>query len=182
MTNFQIRKAFSVFFFLAIMSLLSTNCHTAKNHDNGEHKTGEHTEKHKDSDSKKQGKDLKDYKVGEVLQLNMETYITIGSESLKMKIQEISEDSRCPLNVNCIQPGKAKIELMVIKELDMVSSVNLIAKGGGCQKMDGSCGNSTISQGYKFSLMGLTPYPGEDGKSSVSKEKYVAHVKVEALR
>ncbi|MFT4666171.1 MAG: hypothetical protein ACI8YQ_002857 [Polaribacter sp.] len=179
MTTTKINKFLSTLFFMAVIAVLSLNCHTSKNHDNGEHKDKDGKEHVKDA--KEQNTDLAKHKLGETLQITNGDYVSIASESLQIKIQAITEDSRCPLNTNCIQAGKAKLELMVIKELDMVSSVNLIAKGG-CQKMDGSCGNSAIAQGYKFTLIALTPYPGEDGKNSVPKDKYVAHVKVEAVK
>ncbi len=165
---------------MAAIAILSLNCHTSKNHNEEAHKNME-KEKEQVEDPKEQKNEGSNHSLGETFQIANGSYVNIGSESLKIEIQAITEDSRCPLNTQCFQAGKAKLELMIIKELDMVSTVNLTAKGG-CQKMDGSCGNSHIAQGYKFTLMALTPYPGEDGKTSVPKDQYVAHLKVVAVR
>lgn len=179
MVKSKINSFLSSFLLLSAIAIFSLNCHTSKNHDNGEHKNKE--EKEQNKDSKEQETNHSEHQLGETIQLTNGDYLSIGSESIKMKIQAVTEDSRCPLNTQCFQAGKAKLEVMMIKELDMLSTINLVAKGG-CQKMDGSCGNSDIAQGYKFTLMALTPYPGEDGKMSVPKDKYVAHVKVEAVK
>ncbi len=177
MTGSKIYSSLNVFLLMLALALFTLNCHTSKNHDKTEHKEKE--EKEHEKEPKENDKD--NHVLGETIELKMGEEVSIGSESLEIRIQEVKEDSRCPLNMQCFQAGKAKVELMMVKELDMVSSVNLVAKGG-CQKMDGSCGNSAIAQDYKFTLIALTPYPGENGKNKVPTDKYVAHVKVEAVR
>ena len=116
------------------------------------------------------------HKLGEVLLLNNKERVAIDTEGLKLKIDRI-EESRCPLNVQCFQAGTAKVHLSVVKE-DYVYMVDLKAKGN-CQKTDGSCGNKVTTKGYTFTLVSLTPYPGEGEGQSINQDKYVAHVKVE---
>lgn len=151
------------------ISLFCLNCHTSKNHDHN------NPENQDNNDGKEEPMD-DGHKLGEVLKITSSERVAIGSENLKLKLESVGE-SRCPLNVQCFQIGKAKTKFQVIKD-DMIFFVELSALGG-CQKTDGSCGDSSTMHGYKFTLMSLTPYPGEDGKTSIQQENYVASVKVE---
>lgn len=117
------------------------------------------------------------HQLGDILQVNNSQVTTLSSEKLQVQIEKVAE-SRCPTGVNCITAGKAKVMLQVIKEGDMLSTVTLNAKGL-CQKTDGSCGDSAKAMGYKFTLLYLSPYPGEDGKTSIPQDKYIAHIKIE---
>jgi hypothetical protein len=165
MYNLHLTKQLQSLVALLVLALCCANCHTSKKSEPG---TTDTTEQPKDMEPKHQ--------LGELLPLTMADKISISSESMRLSIESVGE-SRCPLNVQCIQAGKAKVKLSVQKE-DMVYFVDLTAKGS-CQKTDGSCGDSATVRGYKYTLISLTPYPGEDGTTSVQQDKYVATVRVE---
>jgi hypothetical protein len=156
---------FQLFIPFLAMVFLSANCHSSKKIDQP---TTDTTTAPQDMEPKHQ--------LGDLLPLTIADRISIQSEKLILSIESVGE-SRCPLNVQCIQAGKAKVKLSVQKE-DMVYFVDLTAKGN-CQKTDGSCGDSSTVRGYKYTLMSLTPYPGENGSTSVLQDKYIATVRVE---
>jgi hypothetical protein len=150
---------------LLVLALCCANCHASKKTDQGT------------TDTSSQPQDMEPkHQLGDLLPLTIADRISIQSENLRLSIESVGE-SRCPLNVQCIQAGKAKVKLSVQKE-DMVYFVDLTANGN-CQKTDGSCGDSSTVRGYKYTLMSLTPYPGEDGTTAVQQDKYVAFVRVE---
>jgi len=179
----KVIRQLSVVLFAGLLSCLLLNCHTTKNPESGD--KDKNTKDQQDvsdkvEDKNDKGADLDNvstdsYELGDVLPLTKGGYIKVAD--LKLKVSSVA-DSRCPKGVNCITAGKAKIELMVIKQGDMASSASLTARGN-CDKTDGSCGNSANSQGYTFTLMSLTPYPGDDGKTTVQQDKYVANVRVD---
>lgn len=113
-------------------------------------------------------------KLGDELILSMEdTYI--ASEDLHLKVIKV-QDSRCPLNTNCIQAGKGKV-FVEIKKGNTTETKTLEAKGS-CHETDGSCGKSINYNGYKITLITLTPYPGDDGVKFIKQENYRAKVVV----
>ncbi len=114
------------------------------------------------------------YNLGETIMLSLDTPVAIKSQNISLLFSEVSSDNRCPKGVNCIQAGKAKINIDFAVG-DAVSPIQLEAKGL-CQKEDGSCGTSTKAQGYTIKLYQLYPYP-EDG-SNKNDLKYLAKVMV----
>lgn len=140
----------------AFLLLVSWNCNTTKSNGGNETPSGP--------------------QLGDVLMIKNVEKTSISSEDLHLRIDKVAE-SRCPKGVQCIQAGEGKLDLLVIKGSHNFT-VSLKAKGN-CFDTDGSCGNTTSAEGYTFSLMQLTPYPGEDSKPYVKQEDYVAHVKVE---
>jgi len=114
------------------------------------------------------------YGLGETIMLSLKTPVYIKSENITLLFSEVSSDNRCPKGVNCIQAGKAKINVDVAIG-DAVSPVKLEARGL-CQKEDGSCGTSTKAQGYTINLYQVYPYP-EEGQNK-SETKYLAKVMI----
>jgi len=49
----------------------------------------------------------------------------IESENLSIKFVNVAEDSRCPVGVQCVWPGQAKIELEIKRK-------DLFYKASGC--------------------------------------------------
>ncbi|MFK7809198.1 MAG: hypothetical protein AB8F74_15450 [Saprospiraceae bacterium] len=163
------------------VTLFAFGCHTHKNHDHGDHdKKAEETKeviKEEMDKTDPQPERPEILKLGQEIRITKDNPVTIKSEWMEIRLREV-KDSRCPKDVNCIQAGEAEVRLMMVRQGDMASDVRLKAKGN-CFETNGSCGNNAKAQGYVFSLVSLTPYPGEDGKQSVDQGKYVATVIVE---
>jgi hypothetical protein len=76
----------------------------------------------------------------------------IGKEKLTVSFVSVLEDSRCPRGVNCVWQGNAKISIEIKVKGEKPATVDL---------------NTTLvpreadSQGYRISLVDLTPQPGE---------------------
>ena len=96
--------------------------------------------------------------LGDTIDLKLNESVNFKSENLQITF-ESNADSRCPLGVNCIQAGKAKIALKIVKD-DKDAMLNLEAKGL-CQAEDGSCGSEGAALGYKVKLINVYPYPTE---------------------
>lgn len=114
------------------------------------------------------------YNLGETIMLSLNTPIKIKSENITLMLTEVKSDNRCPKGVNCIQAGKAKINIDMAVS-DAVSPVSLEARGL-CQNDDGTCGNEATAQGYTIKLYQVYPYP-EEG-SNKNDLKYLAKVMV----
>ncbi len=96
--------------------------------------------------------------LGETIDLPLNETVKFKSENLEITFVSNAE-SRCPLGVNCIQAGKAKITLKITKD-EKDEILNLESKGL-CQAEDGSCGSEGAAQGYKVKLINVYPYPTE---------------------
>ena len=96
--------------------------------------------------------------LGDTIELPINEVVKFKSENLEIKF-ESNSDSRCPLNVNCIQAGKAKIVLKITKDGN-AQTLNLESKGL-CQAEDGSCGSEGAAHGYTVKLINVYPYPTE---------------------
>ncbi len=108
-------------------------------------------------------------KLGDTIELPINEAVKFKSENLEIKF-ESNSDSRCPLNVNCIQAGKAKIVLKLTKD-ENEQTLNLESKGL-CQAEDGSCGSEGTAQGYTVKLINVYPYPTEP-KTNEAKAVYI---------
>jgi hypothetical protein len=87
---------------------------------------------------------------------------TVSGTRIKVKFIELIEDSRCPVDVNCVWAGNAKIKLRFSKGSDEeVVELNTTLKP---QTIDFG--------GYRFKLAGLTPRPRSNVR--ISRLGYVA--------
>ena len=89
---------------------------------------------------------------------------------VKIAFVELVEDSRCPVDVDCVWAGNAKIRVRVTKngrskviELNTMSGKALPEFGG-----------------YKFKLMGLTPEPRSNIR--INRNGYKASIQVTKAR
>jgi hypothetical protein len=102
--------------------------------------------------------DHSDSKLGDTIDLPLNESVKFGSEKLEITLVS-NADSRCPLNVNCIQAGKAKITLKLTK--DGKEEMLELESKGLCQAEDGSCGSTGSVNGYTVKLINVYPYPTE---------------------
>lgn len=76
---------------------------------------------------------------------------SIASEKLKIKFVVVTEDSRCPRDVVCIQAGKASAVIQTTKN-GVMTEITLTETGG-------TQGNVTQASGeYKYTF-NILPYP-----------------------
>ena len=87
----------------------------------------------------------------------------IKSEGLNISFSSVTEDSRCPVGVDCIWAGNAAVAVKLSKAKGDSASVNL--------NTDLDPKERSFEQ-YVITLTKLSPYPKKD--SSIKKEDYVA--------
>ena len=95
---------------------------------------------------------------------------TIVARDVILKFVEVLEDSRCPKDVDCVWAGQARVHVTVSGDRITTKKLDLIV----AEKDKNILG---VFDGYKFNVVGLTPYPssGNTGNPSytlmVLKEK-----------
>ncbi len=93
--------------------------------------------------------------------------VSLAGTGLDIEFTLITEDSRCPANVQCIQPGKAGILLTVTDEHQQRTQLILLIPGLVATPYRL---NSIIQhKGQRFKLLQLNPYP-VDGVQSQEKD------------
>ncbi|MBK6903345.1 MAG: hypothetical protein IPH04_11185 [Saprospirales bacterium] len=112
--------------------------------------------------------------LGDVLKIMYSGSQEIPSEGLKITFLDIA-DSRCPIGVDCITAGEARIELDVEKG-GATETLDLTAKGL-CEDESGPCGSQVQAMGYNFKLLYVAPHPAKD--VTIAKEQYVLTLVVE---
>ncbi len=94
------------------------------------------------------------------VRLGLHQSARLGSEVV-VRVDSI-QDSRCPINVDCIWAGQAKVNLLLSKNKDS-STVRLVLSpdvtASSVKRLDST--NVTLdSQSYKVILREVNPYPG----------------------
>ena len=80
----------------------------------------------------------------------------VDSDSLKITLVEVSEDSRCPADTNCLVSGSARVQVDILEgERDLGRHEFILGQRaiGGAEKGIGQ---------YVFTMRELNPYPGTD--------------------
>ncbi len=117
--------------------------------------------------------DGKTVNAGDTFELKVDETVMIKGEKVGITYVK-HQDSRCPLNVTCMQAGEARA---TIKLTDESGSKEMILKSkGNCQEMDGSCGEMKTAMGYSVKLINVSPYPGSD--AAKNKEAVTAKLQV----
>jgi hypothetical protein len=63
-------------------------------------------------------------------QLTYNQTATLETENLTVKFIDVAEDSRCPVGVECIWPGQAKIDLEIKRQSDKPENIQLTSLAG----------------------------------------------------
>lgn len=79
-----------------------------------------------------------------------------------VRFDHITEDSRCPADVDCVWEGRATISLSLIAG-DTVDGVQLSIPGFVGADSEPQPQQSAVVNGYTFTILQLDPYPGQDG-------------------
>ena len=85
---------------------------------------------------------------------------------IKVRFVELVEDSRCPVDVNCIPAGNAKIRVEVSK----------LGRSKSLELDTNSMKGAAIFEGYRFQLRKLTPEPRSNIR--INRNGYVATINV----
>jgi len=117
--------------------------------------------------------DGKMVKLGDTFELKVDETIMIEGEKVGITFVK-NQESRCPLNVNCMRAGEAKTTIKLTNESG--SKEVVLESKGNCQEMDGSCGEMKKSMGYSVKLINVSPYPGSDAANK--KEAVTAKLQV----
>ena len=96
---------------------------------------------------------------GDTITLAYQQKVFIGAEKLQLTYSNV-RDSRCPLDVNCIRAGEAKVSILLEQD-GTQETVELEAKGL-CTARNGKCGNRVQKMGYDFQLFAADPYPEDN--------------------
>jgi len=92
-----------------------------------------------------------------------------GADNLSLCLDELIEDSRCPVNANCVWQGVARVRFsMQLKN----QSYSFVLSTSHVQSFH----TDTTIQQYRISLLRVKPYPGE-----TSHAKPVADVQITKL-
>jgi len=83
-------------------------------------------------------------------------------DGLVVRFDHITEDSRCPADVDCVWEGRATISLSLIAG-DAINSVQLSIPGFVGADSEPQAQQSAVANGYTFTLLQLDPYPGQEG-------------------
>jgi hypothetical protein len=93
--------------------------------------------------------------------------VLVKEAGIRVSLDEVLEDSRCPTGVQCIWAGNGKIRVKVSKAKGEAVSVELNTSAGP---------KSSTYEGYEVKLVRLDPYP-KNG-STIGKDDYVATLMV----
>ena len=89
----------------------------------------------------------------------------LNSSGVRITFQQVKEDSRCPLDVQCVWAGEAKIELTVSRpgSPDDVKTISITPPN-----------NETSSGDVRIRFVGLAPVPRQ--ADAGKPRDYVAHL------
>jgi hypothetical protein len=93
--------------------------------------------------------------------------VEVSEAGIKVSLNGVVEDSRCPTGVNCVWAGNGRVSVKLSKGKGEAVSVELNTHAGP---------KSRTFQGYEVRLVGLDPYPKEGTK--ISKDAYVVTLMV----
>ena len=94
------------------------------------------------------------------LELNKCVEKTTESKKPQICFVQLKEDSRCPLNVNCVWAGNA-VAKFTLNDGSTLHEVTL-----STAKYPGYPSTDTTVEGYRVKLVTVTPYPGSQTQES----------------
>ena len=104
----------------------------------------------------------KNVKLSKEFALTASQRATVTSNKITVEFVKVLEDSRCPVGVDCVWAGNAKLEVRISK-----------GKISKTFEMNTALDPKTITfQGYKIELVNLNPAPTPD--TDVTQRKYTA--------
>ena len=94
---------------------------------------------------------------------------SVSGMPLKIKFVKMVEDSRCPKDVNCVWAGNARITVKVTKN----GRSSLL-------ELNSNMGDPPVFDGYRFTLVKLTPEPASNIR--INPSGYMATISVQKVK
>jgi len=101
-------------------------------------------------------------KLKEPFTLKVNQIAEMASANVEIKLTNISEDSRCPIGVECIWQGQVSLYLNLVKNNADIGNFILTSRSGDKELM------SKVIDGYDISVVKVEPYPIKGQKLSLS--------------
>lgn len=95
-------------------------------------------------------------------QLKIQQVAAIEADYLKIQFLDVSDDSRCPVDVQCFWAGQATVVIGIVKDGNNLGNVNLVL-GAASQEQA-----TAHFDDYTISLLELTPYPQRNQQIELS--------------
>ena len=99
-------------------------------------------------------------------QLKIQQVTEIESEHLKIQFLDVSDDSRCPVGVQCFWAGQATVIISIVKDGNSLGNVNLVL---GAASQDQATAHF---DDYTIGLLELAPYPQQN--QQIERSDYTA--------
>ena len=98
----------------------------------------------------------------------------LGNAEVSIRFDEVTEDSRCPANANCVWEGNAKIKFtfFLISEKQVIPFEIYATEIPQLQIK-----NDTIISDYRVEMISLEPYP--ETSDEIPQASYTAEIRVE---
>jgi len=110
---------------------------------------------------------VKEAVLNQEFELKLGQQVLIENERLKISFIGVTEDSRCPTDVDCVWAGNGKVVLRLSK----------VRKRAAMMKLNtGVDPKQNAYQGYDVKLVSLDPYPKKNAK--IKMREYVATLMV----
>lgn len=108
-------------------------------------------------------------RMGQEFSIKVGQTVKLDSVDLQVRFVAVTEDSRCPADVNCVWAGKADVALDVVHN-KCGSALKLTTQRSSQASDDGKVGD------FRVKLVKLDPYPRSDRK--IAPGDYVATLSV----
>ncbi|MBM3906759.1 MAG: hypothetical protein FJ363_01650 [Gemmatimonadetes bacterium] len=103
--------------------------------------------------------------LGESIELRIGAAVTIPGDSVRVRFTDVTSDSRCPSNVQCVWAGEA-VTVFTIGATEQVT----LTLGADAKKA------TVIARGRQITLVALKPYP--ISTATTAKSDYIATIRI----
>jgi hypothetical protein len=93
------------------------------------------------------------------------------TEKIRLRMDSVLNDSRCPSNVVCVWEGNAQVRFFF--RVDSIQTELVLNTHGGNQFR-----SDTVINGYEIRLLSLSPYPEDPGE--IRQIEYTSKIMVKA--
>jgi hypothetical protein len=102
--------------------------------------------------------------LGDNIELRVGATVTIPGDSVAVRFTDVTADSRCPSDVQCVWAGEA-VTTFTVGAAEQVT----LTLGADAQKA------TVITRGYQMTIVALKPYP--TSTAPIAKGDYVATIR-----
>ncbi len=101
------------------------------------------------------------------VKIDLEKQVKIPNSKINLKFTEVTEDSRCPVDVTCVWEGIATVNI-VANSNNQTTNFSVGTRDFSAKNISKSFNFS----GYKFTLTEVAPQPGEKQQAASVTLKY----------